>query len=84
MSEYSFDLKSPFAIEAESILKTAEAIDPAEFEKAVKALAKEMKVDFADPGKKLLGKDGKIVESNFTDGLHPSAGGYKLIAEDFK
>jgi D-arabinose 5-phosphate isomerase GutQ len=40
MSEYSFDLKAPFAIEAESILKTAEAIDPAEFEKAVKALAK--------------------------------------------
>ena len=40
MSEYSFDLKIPFAIEAESIMKTAEAIDPAEFEKAVKALAK--------------------------------------------
>ncbi|MBE6591510.1 MAG: SIS domain-containing protein [Ruminococcaceae bacterium] len=40
MSEYSFDLKVPFAIEAESIMKTAEAIDPAEFEKAVKALAK--------------------------------------------
>ena len=52
--------------------------------KSVKALAKEMKVDFADPGKKLLGKDGKIVESNFTDGLHPSADGYKLIAEDFE
>ena len=52
--------------------------------KSVKALAKEMNIEFADPGKKLLGRDGKIVESNFTDGLHPSAQGYKLIAEDFE
>ena len=52
--------------------------------KSVKALANEMKVEYADPGKKLLGKDGKIVEANFTDGLHPSAQGYKLIAEDFE
>lgn len=52
--------------------------------KLVKALAKEMNIEFADPGKKLLGGDGKIVESNFTDGLHPSAQGYKLIAEYFE
>ena len=52
--------------------------------KSVKALAKEMSIEFADPGKKLLGRDGKIVESNFTDGLHPSAQGYKLIAEYFE
>jgi lysophospholipase L1-like esterase len=52
--------------------------------KSVKALAKEMNIEFADPGKKLLGRDGKIVESNFTDGLHPSAQGYKLIAEYFE
>ena len=44
MSEYSFDLKAPFQIEAESLWKTAEAIDPAEFEKAVKALGYHVEV----------------------------------------
>ena len=50
MSEYSFDLKAPFQIEAESLLKTAEAIDPAEFEKAVKALAKAERIAAAGCG----------------------------------
>ncbi len=35
----SFDLKTPFGYEAESIMKTAEAIDPAQFEKAVELLS---------------------------------------------
>ena len=50
MSEYSFDLKAPFQIEAESLWKTAEAIDPAEFEKAVKALAKAERIAAAGCG----------------------------------
>ena len=49
-----------------------------------KALAKKMNVGYADPGKRLLGKKGKIVESYFTDGLHPNAEGYRIIAEDFR
>ena len=52
--------------------------------KSVKALAKKMNVGYADPGKRLLGKKGKIVESYFTDGLHPNAEGYRIIAEDFR
>ena len=39
MKEYSFDIKAPFQIEAESLMATAQALDPKEFEKAVKALA---------------------------------------------
>ena len=50
MSEYSFDLKAPFQIEAESLIKTAEAIDPKEFEKAVKALAKAERIAAAGCG----------------------------------
>lgn len=52
--------------------------------KSIKALTKELKIQFGDPGKRLLDKKGKIVESYFTDGLHPNAEGYRLIAEDFK
>lgn len=39
MKEYSFDIKAPFQIEAESLMATAQALDPKEFEKAVKTLA---------------------------------------------
>lgn len=35
----SFEIKTPFGYEAESILKTAEAIDPAQFESAVELLS---------------------------------------------
>lgn len=35
---------------------------------------------FVDLGKVLLGSDGKIDESLFTDGLHPNARGYEKIA----
>ena len=52
--------------------------------KSIKALTKELNIGFADPGKKLLDKKGKIVESYFTDGLHPNADGYKIIADDFR
>lgn len=52
--------------------------------KSIKTLAKELKIEFADPGKRLLDKKGKILESYFTDGLHPNAEGYKIIAEDFE
>lgn len=52
--------------------------------KSIKTLAKELKIEFADPGKRLLDKKGKILESYFTDGLHPNADGYKIIAEDFE
>ena len=52
--------------------------------KELKALAKVMKTNFADPGKKLLLKNGKIDESLFTDGLHPTNEGYRLTAPYFK
>lgn len=52
--------------------------------KAVKAMAREENVNFADPGKTLLGKGGKIDESLFTDGLHPDADGYRRIADYFR
>ena len=51
-----------------------------ELNKELKALAKEIKTDFADPGRTLLLKNGKIDESLFKDGLHPNKDGYSLIA----
>ena len=51
---------------------------------SIKSLAKGLKVEFADPGKRLLDKKGKILESYFTDGLHPNAEGYRIIADDFR
>ena len=55
-----------------------------ELNKELKALAKVMKTNFADPGRKLLLKNGKIDESLFTDGLHPTNEGYRLTAPYFK
>ena len=52
--------------------------------KSVKAMTKSLGVNFANPGKELLGKSGKIDESLFTDGLHPNAEGYRKIADDFR
>ena len=37
---------------------------------------------FINPGVKMLGEDGKIVESLFTDGLHPNNDGYSLIVDE--
>ena len=54
------------------------------FNKRLKKLAYEMKVEFGDPGKNLLLKKNLIDESLFTDGLHPNGDGYRRIAEEFK
>jgi len=43
-------------------------------------LAKEMGIRYADPGRALLGRGGRIDESLFVDGLHPSAEGYRRLA----
>ncbi|MBR4994642.1 MAG: SGNH/GDSL hydrolase family protein [Alistipes sp.] len=37
---------------------------------------------FINPGVKLLGEDGKIVERYFKDGLHPNNDGYSLIVDE--
>lgn len=40
---------------------------------------------YIDPGKVLLGEDGKVREKLFTgDGLHPGESGYRLLAEQLK
>jgi len=40
-----------------------------------------LNVRYLDVGKALLGKDGKIDERLFTDGLHPNAEGYTKLAQ---
>lgn len=45
-------------------------------------IAVEEDCGFIDPGKLLLGADGKIDESLFKDGLHPNEQGYMLIAPE--
>lgn len=51
--------------------------------KLYKAVAKEMKVNYSDPGVMMLQKDGKINESLFTDGLHPNETGYHVLMPAF-
>ena len=41
-------------------------------------------VDYADPGLVLAGKDGKIDETLFSDGLHPNAKGYTLLGKAYE
>ncbi|GGB90119.1 SGNH/GDSL hydrolase family protein [Dyadobacter sediminis] len=41
-------------------------------------------VDYLDPGKVFLQKDGKIDESLFSDGLHPNAKGYSVLGKAIK
>jgi lysophospholipase L1-like esterase len=43
-------------------------------------LSEKMNIEFTDAGNVLLNNDGKINESFFTDGLHPTAEGYKKLA----
>lgn len=58
--------------------------DVKELNKQYKALAKAKGIRFADPGKTLILKGGKIDESLFTDGLHPNEEGYSRIAPYFE
>ena len=46
-------------------------------------LCRAKKVTYKNFGIKFLGKDGKINEKYFSDGLHPNAEGYRLIADEF-
>ena len=47
-------------------------------------LASSKNVDFTDIGGVLLGKDNKIDESLFSDGLHPNAKGYRKVGKILK
>lgn len=49
--------------------------------RAIAQLGSGSRIIYADPGKVLLGADGKIRESLFSDGLHPNANGYELLGE---
>ena len=46
------------------------------------SMVKQKGFKFINPGVKMLGEDGKIVESLFTDGLHPNNDGYSLIVDE--
>jgi lysophospholipase L1-like esterase len=54
----------------------------AKLNKGIAKLAGMLNVDFADAGGFFLKPDGKVDESLFSDGLHPTVKGYKLL-EDF-
>ncbi len=47
-------------------------------------LAGEFNTIYFDPGKTLLGQDGKITESYFSDGLHPNESGYERLASEYQ
>jgi lysophospholipase L1-like esterase len=49
--------------------------------KDIRTMTKSEKVGFADIGKLLLQKGGKINEAFFNDGLHPKASGYELLGK---
>jgi len=51
----------------------------ANLNKGIAKLAAILKVNYADAGGLFLKPDGKIDESLFSDGLHPTAKGYKLL-----
>jgi len=50
----------------------------------LKELTTAANVDYADPGLVLAGKDGKIDETLFSDGLHPNAKGYTLLGKAYE
>lgn len=50
--------------------------------KRIKQLAKEDGYTFTDVSRYLVLSNGKVDESLFTDGLHPNAKGYSLIAKE--
>lgn len=51
---------------------------------SIAQLAQMYSVEYLNPGVELLGKDGKIIETLFTDGLHPNSSGYEIIARYIK
>jgi lysophospholipase L1-like esterase len=54
----------------------------AQINERIAALAKLIHVRYADPGKSLLGRDGKINPDFFTnDGVHPNARGYNEVGQ---
>ena len=56
----------------------------AQLQEGLCALADEA-IHYINPGKVLLGDDGKVREELFTgDGLHPSESGYRLLAEELR
>lgn len=52
--------------------------------KGIQALAQSLKIGYANIGKVLVLKDGKINEALFSDGLHPNAEGYELLGKDLE
>jgi lysophospholipase L1-like esterase len=47
-------------------------------------LSRRLNITGADAGKLFLNKDGKIIAELFSDGLHPNAKGYQLLADFLK
>ena len=47
-------------------------------------LAEKYNINFIDPGRVLTGKEGKIDESLFSDGLHPNNAGYNRLVQEYK
>ncbi|KAA6433994.1 acetylhydrolase [Dyadobacter flavalbus] len=52
--------------------------------KKLALLTGETNVNYLDPGKVFLQKDGKIDETLFSDGLHPNAKGYSVLGKAIK
>lgn len=50
----------------------------------IRAMATLIKVDYADIGPILLGKDQKIDAGLFSDGLHPNSKGYSKLGKELK
>jgi len=50
----------------------------------LKELTESMQVSYADPGLVLAGKEGKIDESLFSDGLHPNTKGYSILGKAYE
>lgn len=50
----------------------------------LKELTESMQVSYANPGLVLAGKEGKIDESLFSDGLHPNAKGYSILGKAYE
>lgn len=50
----------------------------------ISQLAGDLNIDYMNVGNLLLGEDGKIIESLFKDGLHPTEKGYSKIAPQIR